>query len=108
MDPRAFPEPSEVTTNPGGCRDATLGEQHKSPSHPHSQKTQCSPAFPNLSNHPTQIPHTQDTCGQRGQRQWELGVHSVLQQVPQVICLKEVCDTLSLKPPEIVILFQGG
>lgn len=32
----------------------------------------------------------------------------MLQQVSQVICLKEVCDTLTLKPPEIVILFQGG
>lgn len=34
MDPRALPEPSEVTTNPGEHRDATLGQQHKSPTHP--------------------------------------------------------------------------
>lgn len=32
----------------------------------------------------------------------------MLQQVLQVICLKEVCDSLAFKPPEIVILFQGG
>lgn len=34
MDPRAFPEPSDMTTNPEECRDVTLGKQHRSPSHP--------------------------------------------------------------------------
>lgn len=36
------------------------------------------------------------------------GGGSGLQQVPQVVRLKEVTDALALQPPEIVILFQGG
>lgn len=39
MDHRALSEPSEVTTNPGQCREATQSEQHKASSPPHPQKT---------------------------------------------------------------------
>lgn len=45
------------------------------------------------------------TRGNKDNGEWR---GSVLQQVAQVICLKEVGDALTLQPPEIVVLFQGG
>lgn len=105
MDPRALPEPSEVTANSEECREATLGEVPLLP--PSSEN----PVLPNLPQS-LQSPHTDTTYSRHkwpeGTKAMGTGGHSVLQQVPKVICLKEVCDTLTLKPPEIVILFQGG